>query len=81
MDDLSMLSVDLHQWSDISILNDQKCVSVMKGDSLLYTDSYEQSIGNILGCTVLFHGSGSVDYIRLIDKNGNAWFNEEFNEE
>ncbi len=72
--DLSCFTVDLHQWSDIEIRNTNKLVSVAIGDSVVFENQYEQSIGEILGSTIMFHGSGSVDYIYLKDEHDNPIF-------
>lgn len=76
--DLTNFTVDLHKWSDIEIKNTNKHVTVMIGDSLAFDGLYTNSIGEILGSTILFHGSGSVDYIYLNDGGGKAVFEEDF---
>ena len=76
--DLSDFAIDLQNWSDLEVTNKEKHVTVKLGDSVVLNDSYKKSIGEILGITVYFHGSGSVDYIHLNDANNAAIFCEEF---
>ena len=76
--DLSCFTVDLHQWSDIEIRNNNKNVTVSIADSVVFDEAYTQSIGEILGTTIKFHGSGSVDYIYLNDAHDKLIYKEDF---
>ncbi len=76
--DLSCFTVNLQQWSEIEIRNNNKNVSVSIADSVVFDNVYSQSIGEILGTTVMFHGSGSLDYIYLKDLQDNSVFIEDF---
>lgn len=76
--DLTNLTVDLHQWSEVEIKNAEKHVTVTNRGLLILNENYEQSIGEILGSSILFHGSGSVDYIYLNDADGKVIFREDF---
>lgn len=78
--DLSCFAVDLHQWNNISIHNKNKFVSVAIADSVVFKNSYQQSIGKILGTSIMFHGSGSVDFINVQDSLNTTLFFEDFSE-
>ena len=58
-------TVNLHQWPEIEIRNNDKNVSVSIAGSVVFDNTYNQSIGEIPGTTVMFHGRGSLDYIYL----------------
>ncbi|MCL3780873.1 hypothetical protein EMN47_10820 [Prolixibacteraceae bacterium JC049] len=79
--DLTAFAVDLHQWSDVEIKNTNKEVDVKLAEQSIFKVRYEKSIGEILGTTILFHGSGSVDYCYLSDKDGADIYVEEFDRE
>lgn len=76
--DLSGLAINLNKWSDIEIRNENKTVSVSVAGSLVFKESYQNSIGEILGTTIKFHGSGAVDYVYLKDKDNTTFFEQDF---
>lgn len=76
--DLSAFAVNKNEWSEIEIVNRAKNVQVLKSGEEIFSDSYSQSIGNILGVSIMFHGSGSVDYCRVNNFEGDTIFKTEF---
>ncbi|GAF05041.1 hypothetical protein JCM21142_93764 [Saccharicrinis fermentans DSM 9555 = JCM 21142] len=63
--DLTYLTLDRSKWQDIHILNQEKNVKLVMNRDTVLEVSYEKSIGQILGTSIEFHGSGSVDNILL----------------
>jgi hypothetical protein len=76
--DLTPFAVGLNDWLRVEIRNDHKNVKVLINNAVAFSGSYENSIGNILGTSIKFHGSGSVDYIYLKDSDGQMLFEENF---
>lgn len=76
--DLSGLSMDIKEWNDIEVENSNKALAVKVADETVFRHSYEQSIGNIVGVSLQFHGSGYVDYFELSDENLNPLFTTDF---
>lgn len=76
--DLTGLTVDIKQWNTIKIRNTNKFVELEINDKIAFKESYQQSIGNIMGVSLQFHGSGYVDYFKMYDGNMQSIFNKDF---
>lgn len=76
--DLSGFSVDMKNWNNIDIVNKSKQVEVLIDESSVFEGFYEKSIGNIVGVSIIFHGSGYVDFINLLDDNNQMIFGKDF---
>lgn len=76
--DLSSLSLNMKSWNNVEINNVLKNVSLKINEQTVFQESYNKSIGNIVGVSLQFHGSGYVDYFELLDKNNEAIFYKHF---
>lgn len=76
--DLSAFTMNQQEWLDVSIINNNKKVAVNLNDQLIFEESYQKSIGEIIGTSMIFHGSGSVDYIYLTSGNNEEVFASDF---
>lgn len=63
--DLKNLVVDINKWNEIKIENKNKHVRVSLDDAIIFEDAYKKSVGNIIGTSIMFHGSGWVDFVHL----------------
>ncbi|WP_066631419.1 hypothetical protein [Labilibacter marinus] len=63
--DLSNFIVGRNQWLDVRIKNEDKNVQVLVNDEEVFVGNYNKSIGDIIGTTIEFHGSGFVDKVKL----------------
>ena len=76
--DLSELGTDILQWQDFEwITKDKKVQLRLNGQEVLSTH-FVEDYGDIVGLIYTFSGSGSVDYIRMSDHNGEKVYQEEF---
>ncbi|WP_430933369.1 hypothetical protein [Saccharicrinis sp. 156] len=64
-EDLSSLVVNRNEWFDVEITNQSKNVQLLVNNKEVFAGEYKNSIGEIVGTTVEFHGSGSVDHVKL----------------
>ncbi|MGQ1910335.1 hypothetical protein ACT3CE_11145 [Marinifilum sp. RC60d5] len=76
--DLSAFVVDHNDWVDAEIINKDRNVIVKSNGKVMFSGSYTKSIGKLVGTSVLFHGSGSVDYIQLKSENNDCIFENDF---
>jgi hypothetical protein len=76
--DLSSFSLDIKNWNDVKIINNEKNVRVIINTKTVFQESYNNSIGAIVGVSLQFHGSGYVDYFQLYDKEQHPVFSKEF---
>lgn len=78
-EDLSFFCCDLMQYQKINIINNNKKVSVYRNDKFLSSFEYKEPMGRILGIKYFFYGCGSVDYVRLSNKENEVLFSDNFN--
>ncbi|PKQ64265.1 hypothetical protein BZG02_05430 [Labilibaculum filiforme] len=76
--DLTNFVVDHNHWVDAEIINKDRNVIVKSNDKVIFSGNYTKSIGKIVGTSVIFHGSGSVDYIHLKSENNDCIFENDF---
>jgi hypothetical protein len=76
--DLTALTLDLSDWRKISIHNNNKNISLLVEDSLVYTLVYKKEIGLIKGLGFSFRGSGSVDQLELKEIGSEKIYSEDF---
>lgn len=72
--DLSNFTFSLNDWQQIRLENRNKKVELFINNSRRFSDTYQKSIGEIVGVTVLFHGNGYIKDYLLKDANGITLF-------
>jgi len=76
--DLSAFGCDLSEWQHIRLQVEQQQLSVYRNDSLIFQTSFQQDAGKVAGLRYRFRGTGSVDYVRLLDENQAVIFQDDF---
>ncbi len=71
------LVMNMNDWSEVDIRNTNKTIELRINDQRLFNHSYETSLGKLFGTSISFHGSGTVDYVRL-GSEGDAVFETGF---
>lgn len=72
--DLTSFTFSLNDWQYLRLENRNKNVNLFINNKIRFRDSYQKSIGEIVGVTILFHGNGYVKNYLLKDKNGSGIF-------
>ncbi|MFY0598611.1 MAG: hypothetical protein JXR03_02995 [Cyclobacteriaceae bacterium] len=67
--ELSKLAVDIGDWQEIELTNAHKKMSLMVNQKKIFEDSYEQSMGKLVGTSIEFHGSGTIESVDLHAKD------------
>ena len=70
--DLSVFGVDFSDFKNIKLLVKNKNVNISIDGKLIFRDSYDVSVGNIVGVRYRFLGIGEVDYLNLSDLKGHS---------
>jgi len=73
--DISQFVRDMSEFSKMNIDNIGKKVSLSINDSLIFSDSYKNSLGKLCGVSVQFTGSGYLNYLKIKDLSGKTIFN------
>jgi hypothetical protein len=73
-DNLSDFVFNLAEWQHFRIENRDKHISIYVNDIKRYSNSYNQSIGEIMGVTIKFQGNGYLKNFLLSDLKENAIF-------
>ncbi|MBN9385238.1 MAG: hypothetical protein J0H74_31060 [Chitinophagaceae bacterium] len=66
--DLSVLGRNLYQWQQLQIKVVNKKATIYLGDQPVYSMTYKNDFGKVMGLVYNFQGTGAIDYVRL--KNG-----------
>ncbi|WP_200978962.1 hypothetical protein [Echinicola sp. 20G] len=73
-DELIKFCLDTREWHEVVIKNTNKHVEVYLNDELAFEDDYLESLGNIHGVSLVYHGSGYAEYLTLEDQQDNTIF-------
>jgi hypothetical protein len=77
--DLSAFGIeDPYQWQILRIKNENKRATIFVNGAPAHEVNYSKSFGKIKGMIFTFTGSGSIDYVRLMDLKGNSVYSDEF---
>ena len=75
---LSSFGCDLSKWHTLKCLVINKKANISLDDKHIFTISYQQPAGRIIGIRYLFGGCGAVNFVKLFDNNGNSVFFDDF---
>lgn len=75
----SLFSLDISKWHDVEIENKEQTIHIYIDGTKVFTQSYQNPLGNIIGVSFSFTGSGFVDYCYLSDKKGKDVLITDFN--
>ncbi len=77
--DLSAFSTDLSTSRDIQLKVVNKELKVLIDNQLVFSQTYDKSIGDLAGLRYRFLGTGEVEMLRIANGNGSIILNEDFN--
>ena len=76
--DLSVLGRDFSSWRVVKMKVKDKKLSVYYENEKIYTMTYKGSVGKLVGISISFKGSGSIDWVKVYDNRGNLVYSEDF---
>lgn len=76
--DLSAFTKEFHNWKKARMEVKDKHVSIYFEDELIFTTSYQRSVGKIHGVSITSKGSGQTDYVRFYDNQDELVYAEDF---
>ena len=76
--DLSALGRDFSDWKVVKMQVKDKKVSVYYENEEIYTMTYKGSIGKLVGISISFKGSGSIDWVKIYNNEGVLVYSEDF---
>jgi len=76
--DLSALGRDFSNWKVIKMKVKDKKVSVYYENEEIYTMTYKGSVGKLVGISIFFKGSGSIDWVKIYNNEGVLVYSEDF---
>jgi hypothetical protein len=77
--DLSAFGLDMHDWQNLKIKVANKLATIYLDDKPVYSISYKNDFGKIVGLQYNFSGTGAIDYVRLTDGANKLVYADEFN--
>ena len=75
---LSKLGTDLYKWNDLEIKVEGKKATLLLNGKKIYSENYQADLGNIVGLSYVFEGTGSIDFVELTDEKGKVVFQDDF---
>jgi hypothetical protein len=76
--DLSVFGRNLEEWQNIKIKVVDKQATIFLDDKPVYTLSYKNDFGKIVGLVYNFSGGGAIDHVRLSDGKNKLVYSDEF---
>jgi hypothetical protein len=76
--DLSAFGRNLYNWQNLRIQVAQKRATIFLDDQPVYTTTYKNDFGKVVGLVYNFEGTGAVDYVKLKNGENKFVFDDEF---
>ncbi len=76
--DLSALGCNVYEWQELELRVNDKHAAIYLNGEVAYQETYKEDFGKIVALIYIFDGSGSIDYSRLRDANGQIAFEDDF---
>jgi hypothetical protein len=67
--DLSAFGADFTDFTSVQILNEDKLISIFINDEKVYSNTYSDTMGKLVGLRFKFLGLGEVESFELYDQN------------
>jgi hypothetical protein len=77
--DLSAFGRDLHRWQHLGIQVAGKKATIYLDEQPVYSLTYKNDFGKVVGLVYNFTGTGAIDYVRLRNGANKLVYEEEFN--
>lgn len=77
--DLSALSIDMSDWLNVKIRNENHVFNLILSDTLIYKQEYKKPLGNLIGVIIYFSGTGRIDDLKLYNENKKLFYSYDFN--
>lgn len=79
--DLSGFGCNLDDWVDFRLAVVDKNCQIFINDELKFTKAFSADLGEIAGFKFKFNGKGEIDFVRVLDQQGELWFEEAFEQD
>ena len=76
--DLSAFGRDLHTWQHLQIQIVNKQATIYLDEKPVYTMSFKNDFGKVVGLVYYFTGTGAVDFVKLKNKEDKLVYEDEF---
>ncbi|MBT28527.1 MAG: hypothetical protein CMO01_02620 [Thalassobius sp.] len=76
--DLSVFGAEVYQWQDLKVEARNNKAIITINEHQKYEIPFSKDIGEVTGISFNFTGTGSVDYVRLLNGEKKLIFNDEF---
>ena len=79
--DLSAFGRNLYQWQRLQVKVSDKTATIYLAEEPVYTVTFKEDFGKVVGLVYNFSGNGAVDFVRLKNGAGKEVYGEEFDGE
>jgi hypothetical protein len=76
--DLSSFGCDLYKWQDLRLQVVHKQATIYLAEKPIYTITFKDDFGKVMGLNYNFAGTGAIDYVMLKNGDGKLIYEDEF---
>jgi len=76
--DLSELGLNLFEWQDIGISVENRNATILINNKTVYKETFKEDFGKLTALIFAFERTGSIDFVRLYNVDGNIIFSDDF---
>jgi transcriptional regulator with XRE-family HTH domain len=76
--DLSALGCHVYDWQELEIRSNDRHAGIYLNGKLTYEEDYKNDFGKVVGFIYIFGGTGSIDYARLQNADGESVYEDNF---
>ena len=76
--DLSALGCNIYQWQEVGIRVKNKNATISINGKACFNEKYKEDLGKIVALIYIFERTGSIDYVKLTDADGQTVFKDDF---
>jgi hypothetical protein len=77
--DLSALGCNIYEWQELVIRVRNKHATISINEIDCFEEEFKEDFGDLVALIFSFERTGSIDFVRLADGNGNTIFEDDFN--
>ena len=76
--DLSALGCNVYEWQEVGIKVVNKSASIRINGKDCFNEKYKEDFGKIVALIYIFERTGSIDFVKLYNKDGNVAYADDF---
>ena len=76
--DLTALGCNVYAWQELEIKVRDKSAEILMNGETVFREVFKEDFGKVVGLAYIFEGTGSLDFVKMSDANGQVIFEDGF---